>query len=235
MSTAKFARCYELYRGQIQHEDLLLSQRVTWIVTSQAVLLGCYVFLLNSPLPYAAVANADPRLSPSCENLVFNLAAFTQGVDLLRHVFQVVGLFSSIATCVSSVAAMLAVARLVGAYGRHLIAVEKGEEPFGYGAGEPGFSRRQIAAAVSRIQVSAGLPPIVTKRLYRIMGLAAPIFFGVVFAGAWVVLMFSLQHLSIVLPFILLPLLLGLVGVLLFKLNDRTAADAFSLEEADEA
>ena len=39
MSTAKFARCYELYRGQIQHEDLLLSQRVTWIVTSQAFLL----------------------------------------------------------------------------------------------------------------------------------------------------------------------------------------------------
>ena len=31
MAINKLTQCYELYREQIQHEDMLLNQRVTWI------------------------------------------------------------------------------------------------------------------------------------------------------------------------------------------------------------
>jgi hypothetical protein len=37
--TGKLTRCYELYRCQIQHEDILLNQRVTWSELPQRLLL----------------------------------------------------------------------------------------------------------------------------------------------------------------------------------------------------
>jgi hypothetical protein len=46
------------------------------------------------------------------------------------------------------------------------------------------LSYQEIAVAVRRIHQREGLPPLVTKRTYRIMGLIAPIFFGVVFGSA---------------------------------------------------
>jgi hypothetical protein len=40
----------ETIRKRIEHEDNLLNQRVSWIVSSQAFLLTGYAILLNAPL-----------------------------------------------------------------------------------------------------------------------------------------------------------------------------------------
>jgi len=226
MVANKLARCYELYRGQIQHEDMLLNQRVTWIVTSQAFLLGTYVFLLNSPLFYASVATAGSHSLASCDNIVFDASAFVDTIKLARRVFQVVGLCSSVATCVSSMAAVLAVRRLVGLYGRHLIAVESGEYPGERRDMARRLSQAEVAAAVSRIHEREGLPALVTRRLYSMMGLAASVFFGPVFAGAWVVLILPSQHLAVALSLIILLLLLVLAGLLTYKPSDWAARPA---------
>lgn len=220
MAINKLTQCYELYRGQIQHEDMLLNQRVTWIVTSQAFLLGTYVFLLNSPAFYAVAPGTGSQPWPNCDNLPFDIAAFVGTIKLARRVFQVVGLCSSIATCVSSMAAVLAVRRLVGLYGRHLIAVESGEHP----GGRCGIARRladaEVVAEAARIHAREGLPPLVTLRLYSMMGLTASVFFGPVFAGAWIVLIFPLQHVPAALAVVVILLVLVLVGVLPYKPGD---------------
>jgi hypothetical protein len=118
MGTGKLARCYDLYRGQIQHEDLL--------------------------------------------------------------------------------------------YARHLVALENSEHP-----GERrDLSQTDVAAQMYRIHEREGLPPLVTRRLYSTIGLVASVFFGPVFASAWIVLIFPLQHLPIALALVILFLLLPLVELL---------------------
>jgi len=220
MATNKLTQCYELYRGQIQHEDMLLNQRVTWIVTSQAFLLGTYVFLLNSPAFYALAPTGRSQPLPGCDNLAFDISAFIGTIGLARRVFQVVGLCSSIATCISSMAAVLAVGRLVGLYGRHLIAMENGEYPGERPDVARRFSDAEVAAEVVRIHQREGLPPLVTRRLYSMMGLMASVFFGPVFAGAWIVLIFPLQRVFATLTAGVLLLVLVLVGVLPYKLSE---------------
>jgi hypothetical protein len=230
----KLAQCYELYREQIQHEDVLLNQRVTWIVTSQAFLLGSYVFLSNSPTFYAWVPSASPQPSPGGQPVDLDMAAFFASVRLLKHVFQVVGICSSIATCVSCVAAVLTVRQLAIAYGRHLLAVERGERAGDRQEGVQHLSQVEIAAAVARLHEREGLPPLVTRRTYRIMGLTASIFFGVVFGSVWVALIFPFGHLSGASTLVLVLLLLGLVAILAHKLNDWTVVEAPLVEEFSE-
>ena len=41
---------YRLVRGQIEHEDNLLTQRLSWFLASQAFLFSAFAILLNSPL-----------------------------------------------------------------------------------------------------------------------------------------------------------------------------------------
>jgi hypothetical protein len=41
---------FEMISSRIEHEDNLLNQRVSWIVSSQAFLLTGYAILLNAPL-----------------------------------------------------------------------------------------------------------------------------------------------------------------------------------------
>ena len=233
MALNKLTQCYELYRGQIQHEDMLLNQRVTWIVMSQAFLLGTYVFLLNSPAFYALALHAGPQPLPGYDNVVFDGSAFIGTINLARRVFQVVGLCSSVATCVSSMAAVLAVGRLAGLYGRHLLAVENSEPSGERRAVARYLSQAEVTAGVARIHAREGLPPLVTRRLYSMMGLAASVFFGPVFAGAWVMLIFPLQHLSGALSLVMLLLLL-LVGVLSYKLSDWAPVGGRPMEEAGE-
>jgi hypothetical protein len=224
MAINKLTQCYELYRGQIQHEDMLLNQRVTWIVTSQAFLLGTYVFLLNSPAFYALAAAGGPQPLPNSDNIAFDISAFIGTISLARHVFQVVGLCSSLATCISSMAAVLAVGRLVGVYGRHLVAVENSEYPGERPDVARRFSNAEVAEAVRRIHLREGLPPLVTRRLYSTMGLAASVFFGPVFAGAWVVLIFTLQHVSYAMTVVFIILVLVAILATLNHLFSRSGS-----------
>lgn len=43
------AELYSVIRGQINHEDDLVSQRVLWALLPQAFFIGAYVGLLNAP------------------------------------------------------------------------------------------------------------------------------------------------------------------------------------------
>jgi hypothetical protein len=220
MAINKITQCYERYRGQIQHEDLLLNQRVTWVVTSQAFLLGSYVFLVNSPTFYAwATTGADPKHVPGCDHVVFDLAGFINSIHLLRSVFQLAGFTSSVATCISSLAAVLAVARLTRDYGRHLVALDRGAEPGDCRDAVQELTDPQITAALGRIHEREGLPALVSSRLHRIMGLLASVFFGLVFAAAWLLLIFPGQHLWNAMP-VVLVLLLASLPMLLYKLSD---------------
>ena len=55
LSRAEF---YQLIRGQIEHEDETVNQRVMWQIISQAFFFGAYASLLNAP-PQAKDAVVD--------------------------------------------------------------------------------------------------------------------------------------------------------------------------------
>jgi hypothetical protein len=46
LSRAEF---YQLIRGQIEHEEETVNQRVMWQIISQAFFFGAYASLLNAP------------------------------------------------------------------------------------------------------------------------------------------------------------------------------------------
>jgi hypothetical protein len=41
--------CYNILRDQLQHEDNLITQRLSWLMGSQAFLFTAYAIVLNSP------------------------------------------------------------------------------------------------------------------------------------------------------------------------------------------
>lgn len=228
MYPSLLVQCYQSYRDQIEHEDLLLNQRVTWIVTSQAFLLGTYVFLMNSPSFYMLASSTVATSLPGGFGNPFDASLFLYGVNLLKRVFQVVGLSSSIATCVSSMAAVLAIGRLMRAYGRHLVLLDRPEQER-QGDALRDLSPAEIFAAARDIHQREGLPPLVTRRRYRIMGLAASVFFGVVFAAAWSVLIFPLRYLAAAVVIGLLFVLIAMAATASYKMKWADARDT-SLE-----
>lgn len=42
-------RLYDLVRAQLQHEDTLITQRLSWLIASQAFLFSAYAITLNAP------------------------------------------------------------------------------------------------------------------------------------------------------------------------------------------
>src|SRR5947209_10049125 len=42
---------YQIIRAQIEHEDNLVNQRLSWFVAAQAFLFTAYAILLNAPSP----------------------------------------------------------------------------------------------------------------------------------------------------------------------------------------
>jgi hypothetical protein len=43
------ADCYTILRGQLEHEDTLINHRLSWLITSQAILFGFYVNATRDP------------------------------------------------------------------------------------------------------------------------------------------------------------------------------------------
>jgi hypothetical protein len=225
---SQFARCYQLFRAQIEHEDGLLNQRVTWVVTSQAFLLGTYVFLVNSPSLFLEIMSPQSNsLLPGSSNLYFNVRYFSDSVNSLRSVFQIIGVFSSVATCVSSMAAVMAISHLARRYRKiltelywrlrcsRLNSVEQDQNklPTIY---RLNTSNPDESDVVKHVHEVLGLPDLVSRRPTRIMGLVASIFFGIAFTGAWMWII--LQEYSIVVNLnvtIGLPVLIAVPIVLL--------------------
>lgn len=87
---------YEMLRKQIEHEDNLCNNRMTWLIALQAFLFSAYGFSLG------AEANTKP------ENLQF-LSLIHQA----RFWFAILGVSSSLAILAALFAAILSVGRLV--------------------------------------------------------------------------------------------------------------------------
>lgn len=86
-------RYYEIIRSQIEHEDNLINQRLSWFVAAQAFLFSAYAILLNAP----------PRV---------RLEGFARQQEILFFLIPLVAIGVSILIYITVIAAMLATANL---------------------------------------------------------------------------------------------------------------------------
>src|ERR687895_70464 len=86
-------RYYEIIRSQIEHEDNLINQRLSWFVASQAFLFSAYAILLN----------ASPQV---------RLQSFATQQEILFYLIPLVAIGVSILIYITVIAAMLATANL---------------------------------------------------------------------------------------------------------------------------
>jgi hypothetical protein len=84
---------YQIIRSQIEHEDNLINQRLSWFVASQAFLFSAYAILLNAPSQVREEGFATQR-----EILFFLIPLVAIGVSILIYI--------------TVIAAMLAMANL---------------------------------------------------------------------------------------------------------------------------
>jgi hypothetical protein len=84
---------YRIIRSQIEHEDNLINQRLSWFVAAQAFLFSAYAILLNAP--------SQVRLQ-----------RFATQQEILFFLIPVVAIGMSILIYITVIAAMLAMANL---------------------------------------------------------------------------------------------------------------------------
>lgn len=90
---AKGIEYYKVIRSQIEHEDNLVNQRLSWFVAAQAFLFTAYSILLNAPSPT-------------------RLEKFAAQQDLLFLLIPIVAIGMSILIYTTIIAAMIAMAHL---------------------------------------------------------------------------------------------------------------------------
>jgi hypothetical protein len=84
---------YQIIRSQIEHEDNLISQRLSWFVAAQAFLFSAYAILLNAP----------PQT---------RLQGFATQQEILFSLIPLVAIGVSILIYLTVIAALLAMANL---------------------------------------------------------------------------------------------------------------------------
>jgi hypothetical protein len=84
---------YQIIRSQIEHEDNLINQRLSWFVAAQAFLFSAYAILLNAP--------AQVRLQ-----------RFATQQEILLSLIPLVAIAVSILIYITVIAALLAMANL---------------------------------------------------------------------------------------------------------------------------
>jgi hypothetical protein len=98
------AEMYNLVREQIEHEDNLITQRLSWLVASQSFLFTAFAILLNAP-PQG------------------KLPAFDAKQAQIFQLIPLVGLLSDLLIYVSIVAGVIATSKLRA----HWLAVRRGD------------------------------------------------------------------------------------------------------------
>jgi hypothetical protein len=83
---------YQIIRSQIEHEDNLINQRLSWFVAAQAFLFSAYAILLNAP------SQVRQEFATQQEILFFLIPLVAIGVSILIYI--------------TVIAAMLAMANL---------------------------------------------------------------------------------------------------------------------------
>src|SRR5919106_547596 len=84
---------YQIIRSQIEHEDNLINQRLSWFVAAQAFLFSAYAILLNAP----------PQV---------RLQSFATQQEILFSLIPLLAIGVSILIYITVIAAMLAMANL---------------------------------------------------------------------------------------------------------------------------
>jgi hypothetical protein len=84
---------YQIIRSQIEHEDNLINQRLSWFVAAQAFLFSAYAILLNAPSS-------------------MRLQRFATQQDILFPLIPVVAICMSILIYTTIIAAIMAMAHL---------------------------------------------------------------------------------------------------------------------------
>src|SRR5262244_2376918 len=84
---------YRIVRGQIEHEDNLVSQRLSWLLASQAFLFTAYAITLNGPVQ-------------------LHLQIFESHVQLLILLVPLVGIVSASLIWLSIIAGLSAMKKL---------------------------------------------------------------------------------------------------------------------------
>jgi hypothetical protein len=96
---------YQMIRSQIEHEDNLINQRLSWFFASQAFLFSAYAILLNAP----------PNV---------RLQSFATQQETLFYLIPLVAIGVSILMYITVTAAMLAMANLRRLLESHMTAKE---------------------------------------------------------------------------------------------------------------
>ncbi len=73
---------YNQVRGQIQHEDNLITQRLSWFLTSQSFLFTAYAILISSPPRMALLLKVIPLIAIIAGALI-SLSIFA-GLKVMR-------------------------------------------------------------------------------------------------------------------------------------------------------
>jgi hypothetical protein len=72
---------YQIIRSQIEHEDNLINQRLSWFVAAQAFLFSAYAILLNAPSQVRLESFATQQ-----EILFFLIPLVAIGVSILMYI-----------------------------------------------------------------------------------------------------------------------------------------------------
>ena len=78
---------YEIIRSQIEHEDNLINQRLSWFVAAQAFLFSAYAILLNAP--------SQVRLATQQEILFFLIPLVAIGVSILIYITVIAAMLAT--------------------------------------------------------------------------------------------------------------------------------------------
>ena len=98
---------YELYRQRMQHEDSLIGNRISWLVSSQAFLLTPYVILYLKVVDIATAKQVSPQ---------FDVPEFLFFISLIEYLIVLIGLISCALTIRSTAAAFRAKVEMTFAF-----------------------------------------------------------------------------------------------------------------------
>lgn len=97
---------YARLRSKIEHEDSLVNQRLTWMITLHGLLFTAYGFSLSAE---ASSLTAPGILSPEGDRQQLAYANFHRTITNLRHAMVIVGIVSAVAALIGVVAAFRAI------------------------------------------------------------------------------------------------------------------------------
>jgi hypothetical protein len=98
-------RVFKIYRDYIQHEDLLVNHRMTWLITIQAFLWATYGFAFQKKYEFLVRIHVEHVPKNDIVDLLYQY-------DKLLYLLSLVGLVTTISAAITVNSARLAVIRL---------------------------------------------------------------------------------------------------------------------------